>query len=136
MTPGALLDKLEKLNVKFTINGDKLRLEAPKGVLTPEMKGAVRKQKRALITLLEAQEARELLEKQGWVAVDSKVLGETVLWLKDDNVVYPSRLHNLVKYTLHELKLLTSNPDLTPEGLRRLHKAKKIFQGKIKAVIP
>jgi len=136
MTPNALLDKLRQLNVKVTLNGDKLRLDAPKGVLTPELKEAVSQQKPALIALLEAEEARRLLETQGWVAVRSKVLGETILWLKHENVVYPSRLHNLVKYTLHELKLLTSNPDLTPEGLRRLHKAKKIFQGKIKAVIP
>ena len=136
MTPDALLDKLERLNVKVTINGDKLRLEAPAGVLTPELKEAVSQQKPALIALLEAQEARRLLETQGWVAVRSKVLGETILWLKYVNVVYPSRLHNLTKYTLRELEILTSNSDLTPEGLRRLHKAKKIFQGKIKAVIP
>ena len=52
-----------------------------------------------------AQEARELLESRAG-SLSIQVLGETVLWLKD-NVVYPSRLHNLVKYTLHELKLLT-----------------------------
>ena len=49
MTPDALLDKLERLNVKVTINGDKLRLEAPAGVLTPEMKEAIRQYKPALI---------------------------------------------------------------------------------------
>ena len=77
--PYALLDKLRQLNVKVTLNGDKLRLEAPKGVLTPEMKEAIRQYKPALIALLEAEEARRLLETQGWVAVRSKVLGETIM---------------------------------------------------------
>jgi hypothetical protein len=136
MTPDALLDKLERLNVKVTINGDKLRLEAPKGVLTPEMKEAIRQYKPALIALLEAQEARRLLEVQGWVVVYSKAIGEAVLWLKHENVVIPTRWRGAVKYTLQELQTLTNNPDLTAEGLKRIHKAKKEFDGKILPASP
>jgi len=136
MTPDALLDKLERLNVKVTINGDKLRLEAPAGVLTPEMKEAIRQYKPALIALLEAQEAKRLLETQGWVVVYSKAIGEAVLWCRDEKVIIPTRWRGAVKYTLQELQTLTSNPDLTAEGLKRIHKAKKEFDGKILPASP
>jgi len=52
MTPAELLAKLERLNVKVSLAGDKLRLEAPAGVLTPELKEALRQHKAALIALL------------------------------------------------------------------------------------
>ena len=131
-----LLAELKRLNVKLSLAGDKLRLEAPAGVLTPELKEAVSQQKPALVALLEAQEARRLLEVQGWVVVYSKVLGELVLWLEHENVVIPSRWSRVVRYTLAEVRLLTKNPALDADGLRRLHMAKKMFQGKVKAVIP
>jgi len=136
MTPDALLDKLERLNVKVTINGDKLRLEAPAGVLTPEMKEAIRQYKPALIALLEAQEAKRLLETQGWVVIHSKTLGEDILWCRDEKVIIPTRWRGAVKYTLQELQTLTNNPDLTAEGLKRIHKAKKEFDGKILPASP
>jgi len=52
MTPIDLLAELERLNVKVSLAGDKLRLEAPAGVLTPELKEALRQHKAALIALL------------------------------------------------------------------------------------
>ena len=131
-----LLAELKRLNVKVTINGDKLRLEAPAGVLTPEMKEAIRQQKPALIALLEAEEARRLLEVQGWVVVYSKAIGEAVLWCRDEKVIIPTRWRGAVRYTLRELQTLTNNPDLTAEGLKRIHKAKKEFDGKILPASP
>ncbi len=131
MTPLDLLAELERRNVKLTLAGDKLRLDAPAGVLTPELKDAVRRQKPALIALLEAREAKRLLETQGWVAIYSKTLGETVLWCRDEKVIIPTRWRGAVKYTLQELQTLTSNPSLNAEGLKRIHKAKKEFDGKI-----
>lgn len=131
MTPLDLLAELERLNVKLTLAGDKLRLEAPAGVLTPELKETVRRQKPALIALLEAREAKRLLEMQGWVAIYSKTLGEAVLWCRDEKVIIPTRWRDAVKYTLRELQTLTSNPSLNAEGLKRIHKAKKEFDGKI-----
>ena len=49
MTLLGLLVELKRLNVKLSLAGDKLRLEAPAGVLTPEMKEAIRQYKPALI---------------------------------------------------------------------------------------
>lgn len=131
MTPLDLLAELERRNVKLTLAGNKLRLEAPAGVLTPELKETVRRQKPTLIALLEVQEAKRLLETQGWVVIHSKTLGETVLWCRDEKVIIPARWRDAVKYTLRELQTLTGNPSLNAEGLKRIHKAKKEFDGKI-----
>lgn len=131
MTPEALLTELEQRGVKVSLTGDKIRFEAPVGVLTPELKETVRRQKPALIALLEAREAKRLLEMQGWVVIHSKTLGEDILWCKDEKIIIPTRWRGAVKYTLRELQTLTSNPSLNAEGLKRIHKAKKEFDGKI-----
>jgi hypothetical protein len=55
MTLLGLLAELEERNVKVFLAGDKLRLEAPAGVLTPDMKEALVKHKPALMSLLSGQ---------------------------------------------------------------------------------
>lgn len=55
MTPEALLTELNRLNVKISLAGDKLHVEAPAGVLTPDLKEAMRQYKPALMTLLRGQ---------------------------------------------------------------------------------
>ncbi len=47
-----LLAELKRLNVKVSLAGDKLRLEAPAGVLTPASKEAIAKHKVVLVALL------------------------------------------------------------------------------------
>ena len=69
MTPAELLAKLERLNVKVSLAGDKLRLEAPAGVLTPELKEALRQHKAALMALLSGQPVEVLF----WPGVKSNV---------------------------------------------------------------
>lgn len=55
MDPFNLLAKLKQLNVKVSLAGDRLRLEAPKGVLTPELKETLQQHKPALTALLSGQ---------------------------------------------------------------------------------
>lgn len=69
MTPIDLLAELERLNVKVSLAGDKLRLEAPAGVLSPELKEAVRQHKPALTALFSWQP----VEMVFWPGVTSKV---------------------------------------------------------------
>jgi len=69
MTLLDLLAELNRLNVKLTLAGDKLRLEAPAGVLTPELKETIRQHKAALKALLLGQPAEVLF----WPGVKSKV---------------------------------------------------------------
>ena len=69
MTPLDLLAELERRNVKVSLAGDKLRLEAPAGVLTPDMKEALVKHKPALMSLLSGQPVEVLF----WPGVKSNV---------------------------------------------------------------
>lgn len=71
------------------------------------------------------------MEQRGWVVVESCVLGEMVLWVKDARVAIPARGENAVRYTLAELEALTRPPVPGPEELRRLHETKRLFGGEI-----
>ena len=51
-TPGALLDVLEARGVRVGLRDGRLRLDAPRGVLTPELRSAVTAQRAALVALL------------------------------------------------------------------------------------
>ena len=52
MTPEALLSRLAALNVTLTAHGDRLRVEAPAGALTAELRAALAEHKPALLDLL------------------------------------------------------------------------------------
>ena len=69
MTPVDLLAELERLNVKVSLAGDKLRLEAPAGTLTPKLKEAIAKHKVVLVALLSGLPVEETF----WPGVKSKV---------------------------------------------------------------
>lgn len=71
---------------------------------------------------------RAELERRGWTLIYSKTLGEPVLWLRDSNVVVPGRWRKHVAYTLAELAALRG---VTPDGLREIHAAKKVFGGTV-----
>ncbi len=64
-----LLAEFKRLNVKLSLAGDKLRFEAPAGVLTPEIKEALRQHKAALIALLSGRP----VEMVFWPGVKSNV---------------------------------------------------------------
>lgn len=131
MTPQALLDELKQLNVKVSLNGDRLRLEAPAGVLTPDLREKIRQHKTelaALLRKLKEEQAKQLLEEQGWVAIYSETLGETVIWCRDEKVAIPTKWKDAVRYTLAELREISR---LDKEGLKRIHEAKKRFKGEV-----
>lgn len=52
MSPTALLDTLKRLDVHLEANGDRLKVDAPKGVLTPKMKAVLAEHKTALLAIL------------------------------------------------------------------------------------
>ena len=52
MTAAELLAELRRRGVKLTVNGDRLRYEAPRGALTPELLEAMRQHKPELLRLL------------------------------------------------------------------------------------
>lgn len=69
MTTSELLAELERLGVTLSINGDKLRLEAPVGVLAPALKEAVLKHKQEIMALLSGDGVEEVF----WPGVKARV---------------------------------------------------------------
>jgi len=69
MTAIDLLAELKRLNIKVSVNGDKLLLNAPVGVITPELKEAVLKHKPELIAILSRQPVEEVF----WPGIKAKV---------------------------------------------------------------
>jgi hypothetical protein len=73
MTPDALLEDLRARGVELSAQGNRLRVEAPAGLLTPELRQALVTYKPALLKLLEASahlersfELLELAGRLGW----------------------------------------------------------------------
>ena len=52
MTVDDLLTELSRLSVKITINGDRLHIDAPAGVLTPQLRAALAEHKPLLLQRL------------------------------------------------------------------------------------
>lgn len=52
INPETIVEELEKKGVKITVAGDKLRLEAPAGVLTPSIKELIARNKTQIIEWL------------------------------------------------------------------------------------
>jgi len=69
MTAVEVLTELERLNVKVSLNGDKLRLQAPVGVITPALKEAILEHKPELIAVLSGEGCEEIF----WPGVKAKV---------------------------------------------------------------
>ncbi len=63
MTVAALIEELSSLHVDLTLDGDQLRVNAPRGVLTPELKARIRQERDLVVALLaSAQQPNSKLE--------------------------------------------------------------------------
>ena len=76
-------------------------------------------------------EAQEPASGQGWELVDSEVLGELVVFAVDEAAAQRAPA-GFVVYTAAELERLDG---LTPDGLRCVHKAKKMLAGRVTQVL-
>ncbi len=65
---------------------------------------------------------------RGWVAIRSRVLGETVLWTRDAEPEVPAEVACLVRFTWDELDILA---DGNAEALRAAFQAKKHLGGTV-----
>ncbi len=52
MTPDTLLESLRGRDIRLSANGDRLRVDAPRGRLTAELRDTLRQHKRELLALL------------------------------------------------------------------------------------
>jgi amino acid adenylation domain-containing protein len=53
MNTGEFLDYLKSLNIQFTVNGTKLKISAPAGVITPSLKAEIAERKADLLAFLQ-----------------------------------------------------------------------------------
>ena len=74
------------------------------------------------------------LDINGFCAIESEALGGEVVWFVRDRSFkekLPRGAKGKVAYTLDELKTLVDKPPESDEALRKLHEAKRIFNGTI-----
>ena len=77
MTVAELLDRLRRLDISVRLEGERLRLNAPKDVLTPELAAQLRERRAELIEFL--QKAREHSARSGIVPL--QWVARPLLWL-------------------------------------------------------
>ena len=77
---------------------------------------------------LDRKAVKSTWKKKGWVMVYSKWVEDTVILKRDDSVIVPPHVKG-VHYTVHELTQLASVGNRTWSDARRLHYAKKEFEG-------
>jgi hypothetical protein len=65
MTPAALLSTLHTTGVVLTLDASTLRYKAPKGVLTPALRDALRQHKTELYDLMEEWSERAAIAEYG-----------------------------------------------------------------------
>src|ERR1700731_486930 len=129
MTADILLEVLRSRGIRLAPIGDRLRIRAPKGTLTPDLRATISKHKAEILASFRDPEtqAAEVAQRlspdgPGWAAIRSSFLGETVVWVRDETVVLPPEATRLVSYTRTELEILSTS---TEKALRLIHQAKK-----------
>ena len=84
MNEQGLLDELIRLGVHLSAVGDRLHVKAPKGVMTPDLRDALAREKKDLIALIEAKTTSEarLLAWAGELAQADVVLSAPIEYLE------------------------------------------------------
>ena len=153
MSAEQLLSDLEEHDVTVSVRGERLRIEAPRGVITEELRCALSRHKPEILRLLREkvkaptsptpvdEEQVEAMTLDAFasaglvVEVHSDVLGRNILFVSDN--VHESSLTDLdlPVYRASELrKLAILQP--TPRALRCIHGVKAVFGGAITDVRP
>lgn len=139
-----LLADLDRAGLSLAVKGDRLAI-SPAARLTPELKAEVLRFRDDLVEAVQAH-GPDLLslfrepetegsvswrlspDGPGWAAVRSHVLGEAILFLRDEAVALPPEAAGLLTYTWAELEILAT---ATEDALREIHRAKKLFGGRV-----
>jgi len=130
-----LLAELQERGIRLALDCDRLAVDAPIGVLTPELRATLADHKSALLEhLRETHRSHRwgndtitrLLAQRSIVRISSRVLGEDVLFAAD--VAEIPLGNDLMVYREAELRELVGK---TPEQLRKIHEVKKGIDGEI-----
>lgn len=146
MTTQELVQHLQQQDVRLAVHGDQLRVDAPRGILTPDLRRDLQERKPEVLALIRERNPRtmpapteveamslEQFAKAGLIVrVRAASLGE-LLFVSDD--VPDSVLENdrLPIYRAHELrKLAVLRP--RPHSLKTIHEVRTLFQATIEEI--
>lgn len=110
MTLRALLAAAEEAGVTLSVEAARLRMEYLPGV-DPALLAALRERKGEILGWLTR-------DKRGWLRLESRLLGETILLTFDEQAPIPEAYAGLACYTLAEAARFLGNP----EDLVRQHR--------------
>lgn len=130
-----LLARLRDLGVEYEVCGEKLRLNAPPGAVSEELRATLREHKQEIVRRLQVEEAEERFRAgKSVVIIWSGVLNEKVALVAKEEA---KRLvpEGLVTYTANEVCRLGA-ANLGAEALRIVHSAKKHVDGTIEEIEP
>ena len=148
---GTLICDLSEQGIKLSVNQGNLKVDAPKGRVTPDVLRVLKDRKPELIKELKGvdrafqfgktaslyrgaklpyrihlDEAIHLYLERGWIQIYSTYLESNIYLVRDDAIRVPDP--SIPKYTQAEIQSLK---DLTLDELKTLHEAKVLFKGKI-----
>lgn len=140
MNATALLSRLRSSGVTLTVRGDKIRWQAPRGVMTPELRREIVKHKPDIIEALrpaapgnvELTEIERHVEQDGYVLLWASELDDLVAFCRTE--AERSRVPpGFVVYSREELTTLFGDASIAPSlrELRLIHHAKKLGRGTV-----
>jgi hypothetical protein len=109
MNATAILHTIREHGGQVTREGDTIRVGKTRGVLTDELRQAIRAEKAAILTILAAEQQRASMPLQGDDLVAVKVWSEALqeaVWVVADGVPIDEYLGDGKVYTHHEVRVL------------------------------
>jgi len=76
----------------------------------------------------QARKLQHLLDTQGYAGIQSSIIDDIVVFVRDDSVVVPSKWSSKVTFTMDELALMIGS---SPEAVKQIHEVKRVFGGKV-----
>lgn len=129
MTATAILTSLRACGASVAVDGDRLRIDAPKGSVPPELKASVQAHKDELVRLLRSPLDPGGAAEIGAVLIRSTALGESA-WLVPNSAALMDcpdiAASGLPIFFFDEVDKLASLP---PEELRTVAMLKRVFPG-------
>jgi hypothetical protein len=111
MNATAILHTIRERGGQVTREGDTIRVGKTSGVLTDELRQAIRAEKAAILTILAAEQPRAQMPRQGDDLVAVKVWSEVLreaIWVVADDVSLDPYLADGKVYTHHEVRVLVA----------------------------
>ena len=76
----------------------------------------------------QAGKLEHALATRGYAGIQSSIIDDIVVFVRDDSVVVPPKWASKVTYTMDELTLMVGS---SPEAVKQIHDVKRIFGGKV-----